>query len=150
MVGLTVSWVGARVTSVADGSDGCGVGLDVESPDARALLARLEPTLLGPPEAAALADHDQDRPAALLRRWVAKEAALEAAGVGLRVDPRELELLDDGHALRVRHWPVEVVPALVHLVDLDPPAPGHVAVLAMIAEAPPLVRERLAPGLREG
>lgn len=144
VVGLAVSLVGHPIAGSADGSDGCGLGLDVESPDARTRLARLASEVLAPAEQAALAD-EECRSTALVRRWVTKEAALKAAGVGLRVDPRAVELHDDGHALRLQCWPIGVPPALVHAIDLDPPAPGHVASLVVVAVAAPIVRQRRAP-----
>lgn len=144
-VGLAVAWVGEPVRSSTDDSDGCGIGLDVESPDASARLAHLDPDLLGSSETSNHVDDDRHRRAAL-HRWVTKEAALKAAGVGHRVDLGAVDLHDDGHSLRLRRWPVDVPPTRVHLVDLEPPAPGHLAVLAVIARAAPRVQQRRAPG----
>lgn len=123
------------------------VGIDVES---LADLARapLDAVALSPAEAGTLAPL---RPAvtaeALANIWTTKEAVLKAAGLGLRVDPRELTVIletagpTDGRsprtASRTVSWPRAPFPD--HDVQLWPVAAPHgtVATVAVVCALRP-------------
>jgi 4'-phosphopantetheinyl transferase len=68
------------------------MGVDVEAPRSRALVADLEPLICHPLELAALPATREARASALLRLWVGKEAYLKAMGTGLRTDPSNVRL----------------------------------------------------------
>ena len=74
---------------------GVEVGVDVEDPARDVSGWALWPHVLSPTEVARLPRAQYDRNAEVLRLWVAKEAILKAAGSGLAVDPRSVEL--DAH-----------------------------------------------------
>lgn len=145
-VGVAVAH-GAPPVVVGPSDDGSGVGLDVSAPDERAALAEVATTFLAPSERT-WATSAEDR----ARLWVAKEAVLKAAGVGLRVDPATVEMAPVGPAagsgsgaLRLAAWPLPVAPTEVHLVALSPGA-GHTGALAWVGREGPRVREHLIPG----
>ena len=126
------------------------VGIDVESVAALG-RAPVDDVLLSPAEAQALAGRDPRAATAdLAVLWTAKEAVLKAAGVGLRVDPRELTVtLDPAGVAAVAgspgqptlaDWPAAPFPVRnVHLVSVPAPV-GSVATVAVVcAERPRLL-----------
>lgn len=125
------------------------VGVDIE-------LVREGPWRLLPTHA--LADNElalfercppESRTSVLLRYWVRKEALLKAAGVGLVVDPRAVEVSSPDDSARVVSLPDGLGrPASWSLVDLD--FAGYVAALAVEGARPrtvlrALVVEGIAP-----
>jgi len=114
------SWVGVAV------SPGGPVGLDVEV-RAAAASAPLH-TVAAESERPGLRAAE-DPGEALARLWVAKEAALKAAGHGLAVAPAHVVLSSDG--TRVRRWPLADDPerTVIHCVDPDATHAGAVCVL---------------------
>ncbi len=119
------------------------VGVDVE-------LVRERPLRLLP--AHALADAElavleccpvDKRLHALLRYWVRKEAVLKAAGVGLAIDPREVEVSSPTESARLVSLPEALGrPAGWSLADLE--IDGYVAALAVEGPAPRTVLRELA------
>ncbi len=85
---------------------------------------------------------------AFYRRWVAKEAALKARGVGLAGDPQAL--IVDLAATTARLWPVpqpdSLPPADLALAELDVGPAARAAVVLLGAAPPrwPMTTERLA------
>lgn len=75
---------------------GVDVGVDVERLDRRVTGWALWAQTLTTDEASRLPLDRAARNATLLRHWVRREALLKAAGVGLAVEPRALELAADG------------------------------------------------------
>lgn len=145
-VGVAISWLGDPVQVEGYGRDGGdGLGLDVEGPAAAALLPTIEREVVGADEQRSLPDAATERAAELVRRWVAKEALLKAAGVGLGIAPVAVELERSGARLALRRWPVPVRASAAHLVELAPPAPGYTAALAMVGRVAPAVRQLLLP-----
>ncbi|BDU76463.1 4'-phosphopantetheinyl transferase family protein [Mesoterricola sediminis] len=73
-------------------AEGLEVGLDLESPDRGPDPTAWAAAALGPAEAEAWGTLPAaDQPEALLRAWVAKEAALKLDGRGLALDPRSAQ-----------------------------------------------------------
>jgi 4'-phosphopantetheinyl transferase len=141
-------WLALAVTAAGP------VGIDLESVDdlrrspvSDALVSEAEArvlTGLGPSAAEA----------ALGVLWTAKEAVLKAAGLGLRIDPRELTVtLPAAGAASTRHtperpalvhWPAAPFsPAAIQLHPLAAPA-GTVGTVAVVSTAP--ARLVLLPG----
>ncbi|MBX0300322.1 4'-phosphopantetheinyl transferase superfamily protein [Cryobacterium sp. 1639] len=123
------------------------VGIDIES-IAELTRAPVADVLLSPAETDAFSALDPGRaPAALAALWTAKEAVLKAAGVGLRVDPRDLTVVLDGAGAPVRlaGWPSAPFPVTaLHL--LPAPAPvGAVATVAVLCADRPRVHRIAAP-----
>ena len=78
------------------------VGVDVEPQDRDLSRWRLGSQVLSAAEDVALSTPPTStsvRRRFLIARWVAKEAVLKAAGVGLAVDPRSITIGDDGGVL---------------------------------------------------
>lgn len=117
--------VGVAIGPPAD--IGLCVGLDVEPVGATAHVEEVAADLLSSAEHDALAGV-QDRPGAVLRTWVRKEAALKAIGRGLADDPRELTVSIS--AATVERWPAHQ--GTRRLVDLRARS-GYVASLALLA-----------------
>jgi phosphopantetheinyl transferase len=87
------------------------VGVDIERVDRDVSGWVLWPHVLSAAEAAGLAsfaDSPFEQQKFLLTTWVAKEALLKAAGVGLAIEPREITLGEQG---RVRTLPAVLGPA---------------------------------------
>ena len=84
---------GTTLLALARGLD---VGVDAERTDRDVTDWRLWAQALTASELARLPVMRSARNLALLEAWVAKEAILKAAGVGLAVDPREVELHPSG------------------------------------------------------
>ena len=80
---------GTTLLALAHGTD---VGVDVEHSDRDVAGWALWSHVLTPAEAARVPAARGARNGSLLRAWVAKEAVLKAAGVGLGIDPREVEI----------------------------------------------------------
>ena len=125
------------------------VGIDLESV---ALVGRapLAAALLSPAEADALARlGPSGSEATLVALWTAKEAVLKAAGVGLRVDPRELTVTVGTTAgdadLRLTDWPHAPFPLTeLHLLSVRTP-PGTSGAVAVVSARRPALRI-LPPG----
>jgi 4'-phosphopantetheinyl transferase len=77
------------------------IGVDVERTDRDTTGWTLWTQVLTQAELAALPQERARRNDALLRLWVAKEAILKAAGVGLSVDPRLVALRPSGQVASV-------------------------------------------------
>lgn len=136
-VGVALTW---DTDPVSDGiDDGDGVGIDVSAPGERESTDALAAEILTPSERSALPGDAARRSDEIARRWVAKEATLKAAGVGLRIDPRAVAL-DPNDASRLLHWPLAVDASRVRLRILDPGG-GHVAALATIGATALHVRQ---------
>jgi len=129
-------------------ASGYRVGVDVER-------VREGPWLLLPAHALApreLAAHDrcapEERPAALLRYWTRKEALLKAAGVGLAVDPRSVQVSAHDAPAGVESLPAELgTPTSWWLADLE--VDGYSAALAVSgAETRVLMRSLATPSAR--
>ena len=78
-----------------------------------------------------------DRDRAFLSFWTRKEALLKAAGVGLAVDPREIEMSAPGVPARVLHVPAEFGLASDWSVS-DVELPGFAAAVAVKGPPPRL------------
>lgn len=133
---VSVTHAGARVgVAVAHGStpvlDGAGIGIDVSAPSERATVVDVAGSIVAPSERFWARSADD-----LVRLWVAKEAVLKAAGVGLSIDPSSVTLSRSG----LVGWPLAVDPGSVHVVTLDP-GDDHVGALAWIGPAAPRLRE---------
>ncbi len=145
---VSVTHAGARVgVAIASSAspvdpDGAGLGIDVSAPGERDTVTAVASSILAPAEGWA------DGPADRVRLWVAKEAVLKAAGVGLEVDPAAVAFAPLGGAtgtpsgLRLAAWPLPVPVERVHLVALAPGA-DHTAALAWVGRAAPVVREHV-------
>jgi 4'-phosphopantetheinyl transferase len=135
--------VGVILVAVASG---LRVGIDVEV--VRTGPWRLLPThALTPRE---LRELDACSPgswsAALLRYWTRKEALLKAAGVGLAVDPRSVEVSGPDEPARVLSLPSTLgAPESWSLVDLE--IDGCAATLAVAGPAPCVILRRASSGV---
>jgi 4'-phosphopantetheinyl transferase len=128
------------VIAVARGRE---VGCDVERVDEERALARLAHEILGPREIDAWHRAGRDRRAELFfRAWTAKEAVLKAAGVGITVDPGDVEVLaGDGERVAVS---VEVAGARYTLRELAPRG-DSIAAVALEGEIADVVELDAAP-----
>lgn len=119
-------------------SEGCEVGIDVEFARRDIDVLDLGHTVLTASELEALrALQGEARRAAFFRVWTRKEAALKAWGVGLHLEPRELEVGVGEEGRRVVQWPGAgdaggaLKPALTELtiedVEVDAAHAGAVA-----------------------
>lgn len=82
------------------------VGIDVELARRDIDVLELGRTVLTSSELGALrALHDEARRAAFFRVWTRKEAALKAWGVGLHLEPREVEVGVGEEGRRLVQWP---------------------------------------------
>lgn len=115
------------------------VGIDAE-PSTRSVTETLERHAFTEWEREALASgRAESRSRFALRLWVAKEALLKAAGVGLAVEPGAIELGWDDRGFAIRSLPSELGPrAIWELVEV--PLDGLVVVLALER------RRRCGPG----
>lgn len=129
------------------------VGIDLESVAALA-RAPLDDVLLSAAEADAVTRlGPPGSVAAVAVLWTAKEAVLKSAGVGLRVDPRELTITgartadlagltpadanDANDAARLVDWPHAPFPlAEVHLLSVVAP-PGTIGTVAVVCARRP-------------
>jgi phosphopantetheinyl transferase len=84
---------GVTVVAFARGVD---LGVDVERIDRAVIEWALWRHVLTPLEMQRLPSSRDARTVALLQSWVSREAVLKAAGVGLAVDPRDIELTPEG------------------------------------------------------
>ncbi|MFH9738899.1 4'-phosphopantetheinyl transferase family protein [Streptomyces roseolus] len=135
-VAHTAHWI--LIAVVAEGL----VGVDMEELPGPPPSPRLEAKSLAAPERALLADTPPaDRPAVFLRLWTRKEAATKLTGHGLATPFAGL----DATAPLLTH---PRVPAPLHLRDLPPPAPRHLASLATTHPVTRLTTARLDVLLR--
>lgn len=106
---FSVSYAGdLLVMAVADRRE---VGVDAE-PVSRRLSDDLQRHVLTAAERSGLEGVDEEgRGVSALRLWVAKEALLKAAGVGLAVDPALVELGPPGGQLSITALPGSIGPA---------------------------------------
>jgi 4'-phosphopantetheinyl transferase len=122
---------------------GSRVGIDVERLRPGRNPLRVADRFFSPAEVAALrAFPPDDRPAAFLRYWTAKEALAKGLGLGLQAPRGELELavMPGGTMMPVRlaqEW------RLVELTDL---AKGYSGTLAVDDEKTPIVSRDWRPG----
>lgn len=138
-VGVALSREGERI--VSEDGEGDGIGLDVEALDAASHLSTVTESMLAPMERLELNRHAaDDRDRALLRRWVAKEAVLKAAGTGLRVEPSRVVLAERGDRLCLEDWPFEHDRQRVALHTLHP-GDGYAGALAVVVAGHVRVRE---------
>jgi 4'-phosphopantetheinyl transferase len=100
------------------------VGVDIESLEAVA-AAGFDDVAFTPRERARVAA-SSDATALRASLWTRKEALLKFTGVGLRVDPADVELGDDG---QLEHWSAAGERPLAVLRAFDPGA-GYVGTLA--------------------
>lgn len=120
---------------------GAPCGVDVEAPP-----DGLEGSTVafGPREQAEIATHARPRER-FLQHWVAKEAVLKLAGIGLGGSPERLslDLAEDGRSAEVRHWAADTVAGPRPVVRLWPLQDGHWLAAAAegeaVADLPPLV-----------
>ncbi len=138
--GMSLSLSRSRgLVMAAVGPESASVGADVERVPAE-LFDGFDDYVLNPPAAAFIGEADvQSR----MRQWVAKEAVLKAAGIGLMVQPASVSLISGndpaGRLLRA-YCPDQ---PMVHGLDVYP-APagsGHLAAVAARAYGPPLQRD---------
>ncbi|ASD22953.1 hypothetical protein B7495_13330 [Cryobacterium sp. LW097] len=127
------------------------VGIDLESVGALA-RAPLDDVLLSTAEADAVAAlHPRSATAAVTAIWTAKEAVLKAAGVGLRVDPRDLTIARAPDEVPAEHspgpalvgWPAAPFPLnQAHLISVAAPEGLVAAVAVVCARRPRLYLDR--------
>lgn len=110
---------------------GVDVGVDVERLDRQVTEWVLWGQVLTAGETARLPDDRWARNVALLRSWVRREAMLKAAGVGLALEPRTIELGSGGEIIALP--PVLGAVGRWGLVDLE--VPGCVAAVAVRSES---------------
>jgi 4'-phosphopantetheinyl transferase len=128
-VALSLSRSHGAVMAAA-GPAAAGLGADIEKLPA-AVFGGFDEFALAPGEARGLSDPER------IRLWVAKEAVLKAAGVGLALDPSAVRLIRAGtpDLLRVE------CPANPSLEDLQvcrvPAPPGYDAAVSARAGLPP-------------
>lgn len=117
---------------------GAPVGVDLEP--LGGVRAGVERLALSSEEQALLAARPRaERPDALTRWWVRKEAVLKAADIGLAEEPNEVVVSPPWEPARLVRWPA--APADYALVDLDGVS-GWAAALAVRASVPPVVDVR--------
>ena len=159
-VHVSLARAGGRLALAVTAAGPVGIDLESVADVARAPVAAV---LLSPAEADAV--HSLSAPAAntaLAELWTAKEAVLKAAGVGLRVDPRDLSITLDPLTVpagiggsadqrRLLVWPQSPFP-LPELHLLPVPAPsGTVATVAVVCGRRPELRVvPLLPAAAEG
>ena len=121
------------------------VGVDVEQLGSRRWLS-LPGNVLTPDELLALGGVvEKSRDAAFLQLWARKEAVLKAAGVGLAVDPQQVEVSGPTQPPRILRLPASIGPASRwELADLG--LPGFAAAIAV--ERPSTTVSVLGPGRR--
>jgi 4'-phosphopantetheinyl transferase len=136
---VSVSHSGDRVAVALSTAGPVGVDVEAVPTGPPEELAR---RALSPAERAYLADlpaHAQN--AAFARLWVCKEAALKAAGHGLRVPPSEVRISRPHTDPTLVGWPLEDIPP--DGVRLHPltPGPGYHAAVAVITAGAVTVTE---------
>ena len=119
---------------VAAGPPGCSLGADIERVPAQ-VFAGFDDFALAPEERPGpLGTEVSD--AGRIRLWVAKEAALKAAGLGLAVDPSSVRLVPAGTSGSLRaESPGN--PAVHGLLVTPVPAPGGYFAAVASAAGPP-------------
>ncbi|SEI98827.1 4'-phosphopantetheinyl transferase [Arthrobacter sp. yr096] len=145
---LSLSRSHGLVMAVA-GPAAASVGADVERVPS-ALFEGFDEYVLSPAAASVIAKTGvRER----MRQWVAKEAVLKAAGVGLSVPPSAVSLVSDGNGAEALRADCPEQP-LVHGFDVYPvPAIStHVAAVSAIACGPPAPRDanKVLPQARRG
>jgi 4'-phosphopantetheinyl transferase len=124
---LSVSHSGNRV-AVAVSTVPVGIDLEPMHPLENTAIETL---VLSASEQSALASMSEgDRPLALLKTWVRKEALLKAAGIGLNYPMTMVTLADCGHGPEVVEWALDGHP---WLTDLSL-GTGYVCSLAAITD----------------
>jgi 4'-phosphopantetheinyl transferase len=114
------------------------VGIDVEHADGRQAAGQADPDALarlvfsGAERAVLTSADPSTRARGFLVAWTRKEAVTKATGDGLRVAFSQFVVAADAGPPRVLSWPYPQPPDQVSLRDLDPPAPGYLAALAVI------------------
>jgi 4'-phosphopantetheinyl transferase len=148
-VHVSLARAGGRVALAVTAAGPVGIDLESVADVGRAPVAA---ALLSPAEADAV--RALPAPAAetaLAELWTAKEAVLKAAGIGLRVDPRDLSIRldpltapagngDGAEQRRLVEWPQAPFPvAKLHLLPVPAPS-GTVITVAVVCDRRPELR----------
>jgi 4'-phosphopantetheinyl transferase len=105
------------------------VGIDIEEEASLSDIAEVSELVLAAQERQQFAHvQEADRPQWLMRRWIRKEAALKATGMGLRVAPNLVDVTTSDAQSNHSDWPRSPV----HLYELPAPQ-GLAAALASTA-----------------
>lgn len=138
-VGVSVSHAGGLLLVALAAC--CRVGVDVE-PLAERGLERLPAHALTTAELRELEAPGADRIASFLSYWTRKEALLKAAGVGLAIEPRSIELAPPAGSAQPVVLPAALAPSSRWTI-VELPFRGNMAAVA--AEAPAIELRLFGP-----